>query len=120
MNTGTARLGIRGGGASLYFWTTGVDGKGYSYYANDPLMLTAGAWHHVAATYDGAMMRAYLDGEEVGRGMQAQMAIKDSDQPFRIGANYQGAVDEVMLYDRALTKEEVEALATATGAELAQ
>ncbi|MHB9024161.1 MAG: alpha-L-fucosidase [Armatimonadota bacterium] len=96
------------------------EGKQYYYPTPDSLAFTFDAWHHVVFTYDGSTMRIYIDGEEQGAGLKAQFTIKEADSPFRIGWNgthYPAMLDEAMLYNRALTKEEVIALATARTAE---
>jgi hypothetical protein len=79
-------------------------------------------WHHVAFTYDGKMKasaaRIYIDGEA-----QPTKILFDSmvtnvtyKAPFRIGAGegpedrFQGLVQDVRLYARALTAEEVSTL----------
>ncbi|MHB9133752.1 MAG: alpha-L-fucosidase [Armatimonadota bacterium] len=114
------RFGV-GDACSLGFNLTDSEGKLHSIYLPNVLAFTFDAWHHLAATYDGAVMRIYVDGEEQGAGLKAQFTIKESTRPFQFGwhgENFPVMYDEVMLYDRALTKEEVEALATAkTGEE---
>jgi hypothetical protein len=88
--------------------------------ANDKL--TADAWRHVFVTYDGsskaAGLRIYVDGR-----LQPQTAAADTlansiqnDQPLRIGSRstsavFRGAIDDVRIYDRALTADEVAQLA---------
>lgn len=109
-------LGMGDGGV-LAFKINGVDGKERYHCPADIIMLTPDAWHHVAATYDGSVMRVYIDGEEIGQGLEAKVAIQDSGALFRFGASFKGALDEVALYDRGLSREEVEALATAKTAE---
>jgi hypothetical protein len=70
-------------------------------------LLTAGAV---------APARPALAGEEAGPGLKAPITLKDPDGPIRFSLLL-GALDEVMLYDRALTPEEVAALGTARQAE---
>jgi uncharacterized repeat protein (TIGR01451 family) len=76
--------------------------------------LTDGAWHHVVVTYDGSALRAYRDG------------ILMSGSPFTPGAalatstlnrwiantgtrTFNGTIDEVAIYARALTLAEIQA-----------
>ena len=40
--------------------------------------LPLNAWSHVAATYDGALIRAYLNGVELGNGVAATGTIKNT------------------------------------------
>jgi hypothetical protein len=71
---------------------------------------TAGAWHHVAATYDGERVLFYIDGAKVGAG--ANRAYKTSDTVVTItGRNVE--FDDVAIFDRALTPEEIKQLADA-------
>ena len=69
-------------------------------------------WHHVSSTYDGDMIRQYIDGKlDVEFGPAGD--INSIDVVFRIGkaqtglAGMVGLVDEVAIYDRALTVEEI-------------
>lgn len=78
--------------------------------------LTDGVWHHLAGTYDGAALRAYLDGVPTAE-MPASGSVVSNTRPLRVGSwhldggrNFRGAVDELALYDRALRPEEVAAL----------
>ncbi len=81
--------------------------------ASRPLPL--GRWVHVAGTYDGKMMRVYMDGEECGS-LERTGPTKSNDRPLCLGsfdqghaAHFTGELDEVKLYDRALTADEVRA-----------
>lgn len=77
----------------------------------NPLPTTAG-WHHVACTFDGATIETYIDGNVVScasSGTRAQHAAQ-----IHIGDDYEGGVDDVHLYNRALAPEEVEFLAGVT------
>ena len=70
-------------------------------------------WHHVAGVYDGAAILIYIDGR-LDYSRPASGSITTNDYPLRIGSNaelanvnWQGAIDEVRLYDRALSAAEV-------------
>ncbi len=64
-------------------------------------------WQHVAGTYDGAMSRAFLNGELIGE-MAVQNPIITNTNPATVGGRtFRGAVDELHVYDRALTQEEI-------------
>ena len=77
-----------------------------------------GAWHAVAGTYDGARLRLYVDGSEVGSGTPAASAKIDyaasTSSLFRLGSytgpcggGFAGDLDEARIYDRALTAAEI-------------
>lgn len=72
-----------------------------------------GTWHHIAATRDGQAMRVFVDGEQAGENLVAG-AIRPSDSPFRIGKSrfdqqraFHGRIDEVAIFNRALSPDEV-------------
>jgi hypothetical protein len=83
-----------------------------------------GLWHHVAATYDGAQMCLYVDGT-LDISQPATGLMTQNNEPLCIGANskayvpscgcnklgyfFNGLVDEVSLYNRALTASEIQA-----------
>lgn len=81
------------------------------------------AWFHAAATYDGSMMRLYLDGVEVGRVAKAGAIAGSPIVPADIGrspdgsGHLRGAVDEVRIYSRALRADEVIAVMEDPGGE---
>jgi hypothetical protein len=72
-------------------------------------------WTHLAATYDGSTQRLYMNGELVGTRPQAG-EITVSGGRLRIGGNsisddehFTGYIDEVRVYNRALTQAEIAA-----------
>ncbi|NKB33097.1 MAG: DUF1553 domain-containing protein [Pseudomonadales bacterium] len=90
-------------------------------------------WQHVTATYDGSKtpggMHVYVDGEQFELEGLLDLVGNRLPQryPLRIGAsgsskpNFQGNIDDVRIYDRVLTPEEVAVVATAESiSEIAQ
>jgi beta-lactam-binding protein with PASTA domain len=74
--------------------------------------LPLNVWSHLAVTYDGAQMRLYVDGVQVAsRALTGSMAV--SNNPLRIGGNnvsgefFNGQIDEVRIYNRALSAAEI-------------
>lgn len=76
-----------------------------------PAPLTAGVWHHVALTYDGRVLRAYLDGAALGGETSIGAAIDYGPYPVLIGADFgadpvadffPGQIDQVALWSAAL------------------
>lgn len=69
-------------------------------------------WHHVASTYDGDKVRQYIDGK-LDVEYSAPGKLNSVDIVFRIGrsqtplAGTVGYVDEVAIYNRALSEDEV-------------
>ncbi|HOY60181.1 MAG TPA: LamG domain-containing protein [Verrucomicrobiota bacterium] len=83
--------------------------------SSDPIQ--AGRWHHVTGVFDhGAQhIRLYLDGRLVVDRAVA-MSIQSVPVPLRIGQigapenAFEGAIDDVRIYDRALSTREVQDL----------
>jgi hypothetical protein len=72
-------------------------------------------WTHLATTYDGQTIRLYKNGTLVSS-TNYQGSIVTSDQPLVIGGNsvwwneyFRGVIDEVRVYSRPLSGEEITA-----------
>jgi hypothetical protein len=86
--------------------------------------LQPGVWSHVVATYDGAAMKIYINGardastpanNDVGDGAGTLYLGYNPDAAFAGGeAYFNGLLDEVGWYNRALSQEEVSALSDIT------
>ena len=78
-----------------------------------PNALTANTWAHLAATYDGATVRLYVNGVQVASRAQTG-AIATSTNPLQIGGDsiygqyFAGRIDEVRIYNRALSVAEIQ------------
>jgi hypothetical protein len=114
--------------ASSYALYTGPDG-GLVFYVSDGLTFTRspdagagvwdGAWHHVAGSFDGASVRLFLDGTEVGTGTPRTEAIGYglvSGDELRLGnyagcsgLEFSGAIDAGKVWTRALSPTEIQA-----------
>jgi len=78
----------------------------------DPAALLDGGWHHAAATFDGRFMRVYLDGNEIGVLERPGVIAAVGTAPWCIGSTnggecFQGCIDDVRIYEDALTAEEI-------------
>ncbi|NOR66840.1 MAG: hypothetical protein GQ528_05750, partial [Woeseiaceae bacterium] len=114
-----------GGGPGQIGWgvttDTGVVGHGSNARVDD------GQWHHVAGTFDNGTLTIYIDGngEEsisggptfgsgntrfgyIGVGSESTAFNTDPKTPVYL---ITGSVDDVRIYDRALTNEEIAGLA---------
>jgi hypothetical protein len=82
-------------------------------------IITDGGWHHVGFAWDGSYRILYVDGIEVARDTAAQNLLKSADGGLYIGAGknldpgtfFSGLIDDVRIYNTALTAEEIEQLA---------
>ena len=74
--------------------------------------LTLNQWSHLVGTYDGKYQRFYVNGSQVDAHAQSSL-IQQSTGVLRIGGNslwsefFKGTIDEVRIYNRALTPEEI-------------
>jgi concanavalin A-like lectin/glucanase superfamily protein/galactose oxidase-like protein/thrombospondin type 3 repeat protein/Kelch motif protein len=77
-------------------------------------------WMHIAGSFDGTTYRYYIDGESVATGPGTGLGPDISD-PLLIGGSgscnrFQGLIDEVEIFDRALGDSEVHAIFAAGSA----
>lgn len=73
-----------------------------------------GQWYHLVGTYDGSNVRIYINGKDVGSPTAATGNIDTDAADIRIGddlatshVNWKGLIDEVRIYNRALSAEEI-------------
>ncbi|MFA5908367.1 MAG: LamG-like jellyroll fold domain-containing protein [Vicinamibacterales bacterium] len=94
--------------------STWVRTGGISKSAIGGTRLTANAWTHLAATYDGATLRLHVNGVSAAA-TAVTGSIQASTDPFRIGGNavwgeyFKGQIDDVRVYNRVLAAAEIQA-----------
>lgn len=77
------------------------------------LQIELNKWHHVVGVYDGTEAIIYINGELDSR-KKFEGALKHNDENYWIGGResdglpYNGLVDEIRIYNRALSQAEVE------------
>jgi hypothetical protein len=77
--------------------------------------LSDGAWHHLVVTYDGAQIRAFVDGSAVGAGQAptGTLATTLDSNGLRVGSDgagfFKGSLDEVAVYGTALSSSRIAA-----------
>ncbi|HEX72323.1 MAG TPA: hypothetical protein ENN65_03305, partial [Candidatus Hydrogenedentes bacterium] len=82
----------------------------------DPAAVLDGRWHHCAATFDGAVMRVFLDGREAGALERPGYIALDPDAPAFIGSSggkneyFQGRIDDLRVYGCALNPGQIKTL----------
>ncbi|UCF17219.1 MAG: LamG domain-containing protein, partial [Phycisphaerales bacterium] len=81
-------------------------------------VLTEGQWYHVAGTWDGLTQRLYLDGVEIASqtpggvlGTTSGVRLSNAPEPLN------GLLDDVRIYNRALTDVEILGVMSGGGAE---
>ncbi|MEM7476504.1 MAG: LamG-like jellyroll fold domain-containing protein [Planctomycetota bacterium] len=86
-------------------------------------VIADGHWHHVAGVLDGTGISIYVDGALDARATSSPN-ISVNDYAVLIGANAQvqdrrfhGLIDDVRIYDRALSVDEVRSLVKSAGVE---
>ncbi len=81
-------------------------------------VLIPGVWTHVAGTYDGSVMQVWQDGVSVGSVGKTGSVATDPVVPAAIGNQparnrpFDGLIDDVMIFDRALSPGEMQSLAS--------
>ena len=112
---GSAWLGV---GASDGKLTTGLMDTAFGSLGSESL-ITDGQWHHIGLVYDYDRLHRYLymDGAEVAKDTNPVGGVS-SDGGLYFGAGkdldaggfFSGLIDDVRIYDAALSAEEIEAL----------
>jgi hypothetical protein len=109
----TWELGLPGGTMGLRLQLATVAGP-----EDVTVGTTLGTWVHVAGTWDGATVRLYIDGQPLGESpavdlVQDEHAISiGGGVDYGVDANFfDGAIDDVRIYRRALAYDEIAALA---------
>ena len=69
-------------------------------------------WHHYALTYDGNTAKVYVDGQELESKPFSESIATNPARNLYIGKNpwgnnFNGLIDEVKIYDKALTGQEI-------------
>jgi hypothetical protein len=85
---------------------------------NGHLPIPQSMWHHIAVTFKHGTIHMYIDGEQQERILGPYTTLRNSSQPMYIGCRYEhplvgsfsGSIDELRLYNRALSESEVRAI----------
>ncbi|MEV6982580.1 LamG-like jellyroll fold domain-containing protein, partial [Sphaerisporangium sp. NPDC051017] len=92
-------------------WAVNTDGTEGSVDSTEDIPLNT--WSHLALTYDGSKLAFYLNGAKTAE-TDFQGTLRGDDGPLRIGGNgiwgehFAGLIDEVRVYDRALSEAEIQ------------
>jgi chitodextrinase len=114
-NDGPAELGVNfftAGKANFVIYKTG---GGPNYYSvTSAVKVNDGVWHHIAGTYDGSALHLYVDGIDSGSTPAPNITLTSTARGVEIGSCassyfWNGSIDDLRLYSRALTQAEVQA-----------
>jgi Concanavalin A-like lectin/glucanases superfamily len=104
-----------GNSKGLFFYIS--DGKTYVESPDAGTSIWDDKWHHIAGTYDGNMVKLYVDGTIVPNSKPTTLPIAyrlPTNNKFYIGsygtncvAKFRGDIDEVRVWNRALTNAEI-------------
>ena len=116
-------------GSNLHWWV-GINKAGYPIFvlldrnggnggngnwAVGDTDITNDQWHHIVAVKDATHIRIYVDGVEKSQVAKSYVNGFDGNVPLNIGwlsldkkYTFDGSVDEVSLYNRALTLDEIQ------------
>jgi len=112
------RYNAPGGGNYMGFQFNG-DPEG-STWVSVKQNLSPGEWYHIAGTFDGTTLKCYLNG--IDKDTTQISAIKSGNSTLFIGQDgwgniFNGVVDEVKIYNKALSSAEIQADYEAAGLE---
>ena len=99
------------GAGNLYPAAGGTYGGGVA-FTEAPSAISPNAWTHIAQTYDGSTIRLYVNGALV-RSLAQTGALETNSSPLSIGGTnaygefFEGHIDDVRVYDRALSVSEI-------------
>jgi hypothetical protein len=97
-------------------WSTQIGVAGHSLASG--ITVANGGWFHVAGTYDGLVKKIYVDGQQTGTYGWIGSLLTNNN-PLQLGRHnlgtcqpwewnwLNGALDEVKIYNRALTGQEI-------------
>jgi uncharacterized repeat protein (TIGR03803 family) len=110
-----------GGGYSMEFAGTGVVAfwvyiNGVGWQGTSGGSVVTNQWTHLAGSYDGTALRIFVNGVQVNSGGLSG-ALLPSSSPLNLGRDpsntnrlFDGFIDEVSIYDRALSSNEIAAI----------
>lgn len=109
---------IRNNNTSAISFHFNAAGSG-EYQANGDTSVLDGQWHHLAGIYDGSTVRLYVDGRPDASAYAG--SVKTTSDPVYIGSrvnnttnrNWIGHIDEVRIYDAAISEANILFLAEA-------
>ncbi len=90
--------------------------------------IQTGQWYHIVGTYNSTTHKIYLDGSEIQSESFGGGLVSCTSQIFAIGSDndggtiypFNGSIDEVMIFNKSLTSDEILAIYNATKLEFSE
>ena len=116
------RMGREAGGTYLFSKSSWQNGTTFSSSTND---ITIGKWHHVAVVLENGNSKLYIDGIFIRESLTEPGDLLTYNRPVILGANangrdhenLNGALDDIIFFDRALSEEAITSIANDTYSE---
>jgi hypothetical protein len=108
-------LGTNTNGKFEFRFNRETNSTTYRLYSNQNYPTNGSTWVHVAATFNGTKSTIYINGVEDNSATYAPVSIIQNSSDLQIGARngidrWSGDLDELMLFNKALTATEIAAL----------
>jgi len=112
---------IQNTGVNFLVSTDGVNNAATPYYPK--ASISAGQWYHFVGVYDGSNVLLYVNGVPIGSPTALTGSLQNTTSEFFIGkrgfsttnTGFDGKLDEVAVFNTALTAREVKSIYLATG-----
>ena len=111
------------GGRFLVSLSDSADNMAFSEF---PHLITPGSWNHIAVVFDSGLVQMFVNSGTLGSQTVSVTSLAHTTEPFRIGdwyhdynpaySTFDGLLDEVTVYRRALSATEIAAIFTAGAA----
>lgn len=103
--------------SQVLFWVNLGSGGSGGWFSSPAGGLTRGIWTHVAGVYDGTSVSLYMNGQLIGSTPAPGAILPSTNNPLNIGWDssqptrfFSGLIDEVEIFNRALTAQEIAAI----------
>ena len=67
-------------------------------------------WYHLAGTFDGDMLKVFIDGDLAAEAKAPVKEAPDTGTPLQLANRFAGQIDEFVMYSRALPEQEIQAV----------
>ena len=108
-------LQIRNGVPRFVGCSNGSDSGSCKYATGTTLANNSGTWYHLAGTWNGSKLQVYLNGVADASTPPTLTSLHSGARSIRLGydaasEDYNGTMDDVMIFNRSLSAEQISAL----------